>query len=383
MFDFIQFLKCLSWTTIRKIITDTAKNRLNGLSAEMAFNAMLGLFPAIITILTAISLFETSIANTLGNLAVEFADIIPQQVWNLLFDFTEEAKISQGRSWFSLSFIAAIWVISGIIGSAINAIDLINQVPKKDRRPFWQKKTIAILLTIGTLALLITACFLLVIGDFLLRLALQQNWGQLLLITWQIFSIITIVCIVAATIGIVAQIQNNRQRHRISEERNIVIIMTIGIGIIFIQLVYSVFVFVEGLLVNFNVTDTISNYLVSIWRLLSLPLSLGIVAICFAFIYSIGCSARSKNTPLMPGAVLASISWAIVSSVFRYYVANFASYNKIYGAVGTIIVLLLWLYLSSLVMLIGEQVNVVVGAVIRKKQMALSKSINEPWSEAH
>ena len=192
MLDFIRFLRHINWQTIRNIIACVLEKRLNGLSAEIAFNAMLGLFPAIIALLTAISLFERSIAITLGDLAIHFADIIPQEVWSLLINFTENVKVSQGKSWFSLSFIAAIWIISGAIGSAINALDNINQVPKNKRRSFWKNKIIAILLTVGTFFLLIIAAFLLLIGDFLLRLALQQNWGELLLVTWRIFSIITL-----------------------------------------------------------------------------------------------------------------------------------------------------------------------------------------------
>ena len=362
MLDFIRFLSYINWQTIRKTIRYTVKNRLNGLSAEIAFNAMLGFFPAIIAVLTAISLFEQSVAATLGDLAIRFADIIPQEVWTLLINFTENVRVSQGKSWFSLSFIAAIWIISGAIGSAVNALDNINQVSNKKRRPFWKNKAIAILLTIGTIFLLIIAAFLLLIGDFLLRLALQQNWGQLLLLTWEIFSIITIVAIIILTLSTIYQTHRKKQGN--SEEKEIVITIIIGVGIILIQLVYSVFVFVQGLIVNFDIEQTVSNFLLSIWRLLSFPLGLGLVAIAFAFIYHFGCSDRPSRTPLMPGAILAAISWAIVSTIFRYYVAHVGVYNKIYGALGTAIVLLLWLYLSSLVMLIGEQVNFVVGAAM-------------------
>lgn len=377
MLDFIRFLGYLNWQTIQQAIASTANKRLNGLSAEMAFNAMLGLFPAIITVLTAISLFENSVATTLGELAIRFADIIPQDIWNLLINFTEEAQFSEGKNWFSLSFIASIWIISGVIGSAINALDNINQVPPQKRRPFWQNKIIAILLTIGTIILLITACFLLLIGDFLLRFALQQNWGQLLLLTWKIFSIITIFAIVILTVSTIYQIQHQRKKQRRTEEKNIIITIIIGVGVIFVQLVYSIFIFVQSLIVNFDIEQTVSTFLISIWRLLSFPMGLGIVAIAFAFIYHFGCSCRSPLNPLMPGAILAAIFWAIVSALFRLYVSYVGVYNKVYGALGTAIVLLLWLYLSSLVMLIGEQLNVIVGTAIAQKSAQLKASTDE------
>ena len=223
-------------------------------------------------------------------------------------------------------------------------------------------------MTFGTIILLITACFLLIIGDFLLRLALQQNWDNLLLLTWQIFSIITITSIVAITISIVYQIQHSRRPKGRSEEKNIVITIAVGVGIICVQLVYSAFILVQGLMINFSLEEKVSSFLVSIWRLVSFPIAFGIVAIAFAAIYHFGCSKRSPKIPLMPGAILAAVSWAIVSSVFRYYVSNFGVYYKIYGALGTAIILLLWLYLSALVMLIGEQANLTIGKAILAKQ---------------
>jgi membrane protein len=145
------------------------------------------------------------------------------------------------------------------------------------------------------------------------------------------------------------------------------------VGLILVQFVYSIFVFVQSLIINFDIEQTVSTFLVSIWRLLSFPMGLGIVAIAFAFIYHFGCSFRSPVTPLMPGAILAAIFWAIVSALFRLYVANVGVYNKVYGALGTAIVLLLWLYLSSLVMLLGEQLNVIVGTAIAEKNEQLKE----------
>lgn len=71
------------------------------------------------------------------------------------------------------------------------------------------------------------------------------------------------------------------------------------------------------------------------------------------------------GTPILPGAVLAAVCWAIVSSIFRYYVAaTFGSYHKIHGALGAVIVLQLWLYMSSWVLLLGDQLNFTVGEAI-------------------
>ena len=367
MLDFIRFLCFLNGTTLRKTIASVIEKRLTGLSAEMAFNAMLGLFPGIIAVLTAISLFENSIKQTLAELAVHLSEIAPQQVWSLLLSFTTEVKVSQDKSWFSLSFIATIWIISGVISSAINALDLIHQVPSRAKKPFWHIKLIAIFLTIGTIFLLIIASFLLLIGDFIVHIAIHQNWSQLLLITWKSLTIIVITSIIIASLSILYQIKSKTDRKSSRNKNDTLTAFIIIISTLLIQIIYFCFVFVEGLIVESNIEATVSSFLVHLWRLLSFPIALAVVAIAFAFIYQFGTSIRAKETPLIPGAVLAAISWAIVSLVFRFYVSHFGTYNKIYGALGTVIVLMLWLYLSSLVMLLGDQLNVIVGEAMQKK----------------
>lgn len=57
------------------------------------------------------------------------------------------------------------------------------------------------------------------------------------------------------------------------------------------------------------------------------------------------------------GAVFAVISWAIVSIVFSYYVANFGNYNQIYGSIGAVIAMLIWLWISSFLVLMGASWN--------------------------
>jgi len=58
-----------------------------------------------------------------------------------------------------------------------------------------------------------------------------------------------------------------------------------------------------------------------------------------------------------PGAVFTVIAWLLVSLGFRIYVGNFGSYNETYGSLGAVIVLLFWLYLTSLVIIIGAEIN--------------------------
>lgn len=356
----IRFVRHLNWSVLRKTLVSVIEQRLTGLSAEMAYYAMLGLFPAIIAILMAIGLFETSVELSVIQLATRFADIIPQQVWQLILEFIREVKLSETTSWFSLSSIAAIWFISGVLSAAINALDLIHQVPAAYRRSFWQTKLLAILLTICTLAFMFVACFLLGIGDFLFQIALQQSWNQLLLITWKIFSVISILSIFAIAIGSIYHFKINLATKNRQLKANIINGVVI-VSALLIQLVYSGCVVVQNAIVNSEIEIELTVISIYFWRLLGFPIALSLIAIAFGLVYRYGASYRQPNIPVMPGATIAAVLWAIVSLVFRIYVSHIGMYNEIYGAIGTIVVLMLWLYLSSLVMLIGEQLNFTVG----------------------
>lgn len=71
-------------------------------------------------------------------------------------------------------------------------------------------------------------------------------------------------------------------------------------------------------------------------------------------LYRYGPHRRDRRSPLVTwGSVWATALWLAVSSGFSFYVANFASYNKTYGSLGAVIALLVWLFLSAFVVLLG------------------------------
>ena len=85
-----------------------------------------------------------------------------------------------------------------------------------------------------------------------------------------------------------------------------------------------------------------------------------VVAIFFATIallYRYGPANKEKWKFLSTGSILATALAVLTSMGFAYYINNFSSYNKVYGSIGTLIILMLWLYLNSLIVLIGFELN--------------------------
>jgi membrane protein len=97
---------------------------------------------------------------------------------------------------------------------------------------------------------------------------------------------------------------------------------------------------------------------VTIWNIAKWPVLMLIVAFMFAVLYY---SAPNVKQPglkaVLPGGILAVIVWLVASAAFAFYVANFGSYNKTYGALGGIIVFLVWLWLTNLAILLGAEFN--------------------------
>ncbi len=78
-----------------------------------------------------------------------------------------------------------------------------------------------------------------------------------------------------------------------------------------------------------------------------------------SIIYRYGPRKRDgKRAPwLTPGAVFAVVMWACVSMAFSEYLANFGRYNEVYGSIGAVVALLMWLYFSAFLVLIGGAIN--------------------------
>ncbi|AFY31976.1 YihY/virulence factor BrkB family protein [Calothrix sp. PCC 7507] len=286
---FVRFFRHLNWRTLNKTVVRTIERRLLGLASEIAFNAMLSLFPAILAIFTAIGLLAESLQETFRQLAGQVSQVVPEEALVLIRDFaTKEITQSKNSGLFSLSFILAIWTASGAVSTAMTAFDQIHQIPPEKIRPFWQAKLVSLGLTIGTILLLLAASFSVFISDLLLTIVVSEN----------------------SSLG----------------------------------------------------------FLLHLWLLLRWPLALVIVAVAFAFVYRYGPSQWQSGTPIMSGAIVASVFWAILSALFRLYVANFGNYNKVYGAVGAVIILMLWLWMSAFVLLVGDQLNVTVGEAMRSRR---------------
>ena len=97
---------------------------------------------------------------------------------------------------------------------------------------------------------------------------------------------------------------------------------------------------------------------VSVWNIAKWPVLLVVVSFMFALLYWAAPNVKHPGFRwISPGGVLAVIGWLIASGAFALYVSNFGSYNKTYGALGGVVVFLVWLWISNIVILLGAEFN--------------------------
>jgi membrane protein len=93
------------------------------------------------------------------------------------------------------------------------------------------------------------------------------------------------------------------------------------------------------------------------WKIVQWPVVFSLVTFAIAMIYYYAPDAEQEWIWITPGSILATLLWLLISLGFKFYVVNFTSYNATYGAIGGVIVLMLWFYVSGLAVLIGAELN--------------------------
>jgi membrane protein len=97
---------------------------------------------------------------------------------------------------------------------------------------------------------------------------------------------------------------------------------------------------------------------VTVWNIAKWPVLLLVVSFMFALLYWAAPNVKQPGFRwLSPGGLLAVVGWLIASAAFAFYVGNFGSYNKTYGALGGVVVFLVWLWISNIVILLGAEFN--------------------------
>jgi membrane protein len=101
----------------------------------------------------------------------------------------------------------------------------------------------------------------------------------------------------------------------------------------------------------------LSDAFAPVWSVAQWPIAIVLVVIAIDLVYHFAPNADTEWVWITPGALLATGLWLGASAGFRLYVRNFGDYGAVYGAIGSVVVLLLWFYFSGFALLIGAELN--------------------------
>jgi membrane protein len=114
---------------------------------------------------------------------------------------------------------------------------------------------------------------------------------------------------------------------------------------------------------------------VTVWEIVKWPLILVAVMSMFALLYWVSPNVRHPKIQwVSPGGIAGVLLWIVASAAFTFFVSNFSAYNKTYGALGGVIVFLIWLWVSNIAILLGAEFN---AEIERGRQLEAGESGQE------
>ncbi len=168
----------------------------------------------------------------------------------------------------------------------------------------------------------------------------------------------------SATSGIVALIHAFNSSYKSAERRSFLKIRAIAVVLTF-TLAFALILAVVVLIIGTNVNDYLLHFGILNNVFFANLLDMGRYLVVFAvfvgtvtIIYRLGPNVNMKWVFIMPGAVTASVLIVLTTLAFSFYISRFGSYNKIYGSIGTLIALMIWINLISLLLILGFEMNV-------------------------
>ncbi|HEX6868208.1 MAG TPA: YihY/virulence factor BrkB family protein [Candidatus Limnocylindrales bacterium] len=169
-----------------------------------------------------------------------------------------------------------------------------------------------------------------------------------------------LVALWAATTGTMTVIKAMNRTYDVTEDRSLLRRYLLGIGLTVagsIGIVIAFVTIVGGALLTEQVVGQLG--LEGSWAAITLlrwPLVFGLLVLAATIVYRVGPNLTPSWRTAATGAIVFAIGWLVATGVFALYVANIANYGATYGALGAVMVLMVWLYLTGLVLLVGAEI---------------------------
>lgn len=177
----------------------------------------------------------------------------------------------------------------------------------------------------------------------------------------------------ASSHGITALIQGLNKAYTVEETRHftklylISLIATFGVAL---MIVFDFTLVVFGKIIAAYLFELagVTAFFYTVWGIIRYAIPLPLMLLTFYLLYAYVPNKKLKASYIIIGSVFASGGWLSASLLFSFYVNMFTNYEKIYGSIGGIIALITWLYLSTLIILLGGELIAIISHFENKKK---------------
>lgn len=143
------------------------------------------------------------------------------------------------------------------------------------------------------------------------------------------------------------------------------IISMAGIMALALIIVLALAMLVFGNVIGAHIISKIPFYkiIIFLWNMFRYAFVFIVMIFIFALIYIFAPAKRLKLKEVVPGAIFSTMGWIVVSFGFSFYINNFSNYSRFYGSLGAVFILMTWLFLVSMIFILGVEINCVIGQI--------------------
>lgn len=195
--------------------------------------------------------------------------------------------------------------------------------------------------------------------------------------SWQIFFAGLSLALWSAVSGLILLISAINHAYDVDDDRAywkrtvLALLMTLLLAVV---LVLATALVLGGRWLGFRIAGWMGHdsWFLTIWNVARWPTVVFSVIFGLQVLYTAAPKLPISAKRAFPGAVVGGIGWVATTIVFSWYINTYASYNRVYGSIGGMIILMLWLYVGGIVILLGAEVN---GALYLRRRRAIIKDI--------
>ena len=161
-----------------------------------------------------------------------------------------------------------------------------------------------------------------------------------------------------------AVIKSINKAYNFNEDRSFIKISIISMmGILalasIIMLVLAMLVFGNVIGNYINNTDSLYKIVIILWNIFRYVFIFIVMLFIFVAIYMVSPAKKLTWKEVIPGSIFSTLGWGLVSFGFSFYIDNFNNYSRFYGSLGAVFILMTWLFLISIIFILGVEINYV------------------------